>query len=39
MEGAFQLASAAGDVMPQGYAADMALELVRRFAAAEPDAG
>jgi TetR/AcrR family transcriptional repressor of bet genes len=37
MEGAFQLSSAAGDVMPHGYAADMALQLARRFAAAEPD--
>lgn len=37
MEGAFQLASAAGDTMPRGYAADMALQLVQRFADAEPD--
>ena len=37
MEGAFQLASAAGAVMPQGHAADMALQLVQRFIAAEPD--
>ena len=37
MEGAFQLSSAAGDVMPRGYAADTALQLVRRFADAEPD--
>jgi TetR/AcrR family transcriptional repressor of bet genes len=37
MEGAFQLASAAGDIMPRGYAADMALQLVQRFADAEPD--
>ncbi len=38
MEGAFQLSSAAGDMMPRGYAADMALQLVQRFADAEPDA-
>ena len=37
MEGAFQLASAANDIMPRGYAADMALQLVTRFADAEPD--
>jgi TetR/AcrR family transcriptional repressor of bet genes len=37
MEGAFQLSSAAADIMPRGYAADMALQLVRRFADAEPD--
>jgi len=37
MEGAFQLSSAAGDIMPSGYAADMALQLVGRFADAEPD--
>lgn len=37
MEGAFQLSSAAGDIMPRGYAADMALQLVQRFADAEPD--
>jgi TetR/AcrR family transcriptional repressor of bet genes len=37
MEGAFQLASAASDVMPQGYAADMALQLALRFADGEPD--
>ena len=37
MEGAYQLASAASDAMPRGYAADMALQLVRRFADAEPD--
>jgi TetR/AcrR family transcriptional repressor of bet genes len=37
MEGAFQLASAARDVMPQGYAAAMALLLMRRFIDAEPD--
>lgn len=36
-EGAFQLSSAAGDVMPRGYAADMALQLVQRFVDAEPD--
>ena len=37
MEGAFQLSSAAGDIMPRGYAADMALQLVQRFVDAEPD--
>lgn len=37
IEGAFQLSSAAGDIMPRGYAADMALQLVQRFADAEPD--
>ncbi|CAN5284771.1 TetR/AcrR family transcriptional regulator [soil metagenome] len=31
MEGAFQLASAAPDVMPRGYAAATAIELVRRY--------
>lgn len=36
MEGAFQLASAARDAMPQGYAADMARELILRFLDAEP---
>jgi TetR/AcrR family transcriptional repressor of bet genes len=37
MEGAFQLASAAPDIMPSGYAADMALQLVLRYIDAEPD--
>jgi TetR/AcrR family transcriptional repressor of bet genes len=34
-EGAFQLASAAQAVMPQRYAAEMALQLVERFVAGE----
>lgn len=38
MEGAFQLASAAGDVMPEGYAAGMALQLVQRYLDGEPAA-
>jgi len=37
MEGAFQLASAAPDAMPTGYAADMALQLMLRYIDAEPD--
>lgn len=37
MEGAFQLSSAAREVMPVGYASGMAEQLVRRFIAAEPD--
>jgi TetR/AcrR family transcriptional repressor of bet genes len=37
MEGTFQLASAAPDVMPGAYAADMALQLVLRYIDAEPD--
>jgi TetR/AcrR family transcriptional repressor of bet genes len=37
IEGAFQLSSAAGDIMPRGYAADMARQLVQRYADAEPD--
>jgi TetR/AcrR family transcriptional regulator, transcriptional repressor of bet genes len=37
MEGAFQLASAAPDAMPAGFAADTATQLVRRFIDAEPD--
>ena len=36
MEGAFQLASAAGDIMPQGYAAPVAVQLMERFISAEP---
>ncbi|QJQ02984.1 TetR/AcrR family transcriptional regulator [Herbaspirillum rubrisubalbicans] len=31
MEGAFQLASAARDIMPKGYAASTALQLVQRY--------
>jgi len=31
MEGAFQLASAAPDAMPSGYAASVAIELVQRY--------
>ena len=31
MEGAFQLASAAGDVMPKGYAAETAIQFVQRY--------
>ena len=38
MEGAFQLSSAARDVMPVGYAASMAQQLVERFIAGEPAA-
>jgi len=38
MEGAFQLASAAADVMPQGYAAATAAQLMERFIDAEPAA-
>lgn len=36
IEGAFQLSSAARDVMPKGYAAEVALQLVERFVAGEP---
>jgi TetR/AcrR family transcriptional regulator, transcriptional repressor of bet genes len=36
-EGAFQLASAAHSIMPQRYAADMAMQLIERFVTAEPD--
>jgi len=36
MEGAFQLASAAPKAMPKGYAAESALELIRRFVSGEP---
>jgi TetR/AcrR family transcriptional repressor of bet genes len=39
MEGAFQLASAARDVMPSGYAAETAMQLAERFIDGEPDAG
>lgn len=37
MEGAYQLASAARDVMPEGYAAGMALQFARRYMNEEPD--
>jgi TetR/AcrR family transcriptional repressor of bet genes len=37
MEGAFQLSSAARDVMPKGYAAQMAQQLVERFIEGEPE--
>jgi TetR/AcrR family transcriptional repressor of bet genes len=37
MEGAFQLASAARDIMPQGYAATMAVQFVMRYIDTEPD--
>ncbi len=36
MEGAFQLASAAAEVMPKGYAAGTALQMLERFIDAEP---
>jgi TetR/AcrR family transcriptional repressor of bet genes len=36
MEGAFQLSSAAREVMPVGYASAMAEQLVQHFIAAEP---
>jgi TetR/AcrR family transcriptional repressor of bet genes len=36
MEGAFQLASAAPDAMPTGYAAATAIQLVQRYIDAEP---
>lgn len=39
MEGAFQLASAAQEVMPKGYAATVALQLVERYVDAEPETG
>lgn len=39
MEGAFQLASAANDVMPQGYAAGMARRLIHGFIEREPREG
>lgn len=39
MEGAFQLASAAQDVMPKGYAATVALQFIERYADGEPEAG
>lgn len=38
MEGTFQLASAAPEAMPTGYAADMALQLALRYMDFEPDA-
>jgi len=38
IEGAFQLSSAARELMPEAYAAQMALQLVQRFIAAEPAA-
>lgn len=36
IEGAFQLASAARDIMPQGYAAATAMQLMQRYMDAEP---
>ncbi len=36
MEGAFQLASAAPDVMPAGYAASTAMQLIQRYIEGEP---
>jgi TetR/AcrR family transcriptional regulator, transcriptional repressor of bet genes len=36
MEGSFQLASAARDIMPKGYAATTAMQLVQRYIDAEP---
>lgn len=36
MEGAFQLASAARDIMPKAYAATTAMQLVQRYIDAEP---
>ena len=38
VEGVFALASAAREHVPKGFAADMAIELVERYVAAEPDA-
>lgn len=38
VEGAFQLSSAAAEVMPRGYAVDTTWLLVQRFIAAEPQA-
>ncbi|MDC8012519.1 TetR/AcrR family transcriptional regulator [Tahibacter soli] len=38
VEGVFSLASAARDLVPKGFAADMAQELIERYVAAEPDA-
>lgn len=38
VEGAFQMASAAGAVMPRDYAAGMAQQLLERFLSAEPSA-
>lgn len=37
MEGAFQLASAAPQIMPVGYAADTAWQLLQRYMDAEPN--
>lgn len=37
MEGAFQLASAAPDVMPSGYAAPLTIQLVERYIEAESE--
>lgn len=37
MEGAFQLASAAPDAMPTGYAAATAMQLVQRYIEGEPN--
>ncbi|MGZ3185022.1 MAG: TetR family transcriptional regulator [Telluria sp.] len=37
MEGAFQLATAAQDVLPDGFAAGTALQLMQRYIDAEPD--
>lgn len=38
IEGAFQLSTAARRVMPKGYAADAAMQIVERFVAFEPPA-
>ena len=38
MEGAFQLSSAAHGIMPEGYAAGMALQLAQRYLDGEPAA-
>jgi TetR/AcrR family transcriptional regulator, transcriptional repressor of bet genes len=38
IEGAFLLSTAARRVMPKGYAAEAAMQVVERFAAGEPDA-
>jgi TetR/AcrR family transcriptional repressor of bet genes len=37
MEGAFQLASAAQDIMPKGYAANIAMQFIDRYIEGEPD--
>lgn len=39
MEGAFQLSSTARELMPEGYAAGMAMQLARRWIDGEPPAG